>query len=1354
MLKICFPIISEDKKQYSSMLVGVNLQIGAPAGIYINGVAATSGLLPTERKAKEGLLEFAAKFPVNLVPYGSELDLSQLKGDSFYGALSFICQYDCANSPSNLQIAISIGSDFAKKISSEQEKIKLCIDENIDFLVLPDANRKEVPADINVLELSKPENLAEINKFQILLAESNWMETLARSLGLSKFAINETYSQTPIINSAPKLYDMFIEAMLSEDEENRSILAKVFEGSVYDKPLEANTFPYRLFYPEGDSPVEENLFIKDKNRKEPHVILCGPTSTGKTSMASAFLLNALANGQKAVYIAPTRALVYEVYDNFRYLFAFLENKAQTSPEFYMLFRRIFPAVSQNDLICSTGERSEQDNQILRGAYRIIFSVYEKANIFMNLMLDKATDKTPALVVIDELHMLLHPERGGIVDLFIAKSQDIKTPARIVGITTETTGSQPMLEFLGRKRKDPLKGRDKENAVLLKLNKRPVPVRHYLQYGKFRQEIAELGENELPALPKSVRGGILANLCHNDTLPAADIDNQKRSGSKDELMDGEFDFTTWLDEDSFGHKKIIGVFKSIEAIYKVVEKLSDKRLGCLALPWKDDLEENDFNSEDKLKFCSRKILEKIHQELKRSFITDEERDKLWKGAQAGIFAYYSPMEYKLREIMADAFKEEADYIQVLLATNALAYGVNLPADAIWLTSLRDIDDELISHNEFFNILGRVGRLGMVAKGVTPCAYILPCGDGSFHGLKEEELSCALQYYDGSEQEFISWTIAEKDYEKLCDNAVHRLSDLSLPTFRNVLDALRFVNRQKGHEDNGTAPYHVREHFQKSFFGWLVKKEYKDTKDFDLWLDTIYSVIADAKSFSENELVKTSDDSSGSVNYTCTELASALIDTGTSWKAIEPMTAWLVKIKPIAEFLPVELMLAGILAVRELWNSVRRFDQQSHKADIFAISEESREFADSSLAGEIERLDSRLETSRIMKLIDEFLEENCKNLELRDKRQNSSSLDPDVRRNSFYRLLAAFLRWARGANANEIKELAAPVKGRQDFSRGFSQNYGDMASWLCVLCLRFFSRVKSRLLHPRHEGSLQTFALRLRYGVPEACVPFMGIGANRKNRSEVMHYYTTNQITPKIALQYNYEDYRKIAKANYADSITYKEVGELVQQYYAREAKDFCEILSRGSNTENSIWKAIKNIFDCPFEKSLPEVLELLKDIPGKNFTVDIREGRGLRIKELHFHGSPLYMDFLDSSLVETEEEGKLLEHLQELTDRKIDRICVWYPWKRGSTIASPLHPTLSFIGSIFLLRMIEQGNHLQNIRDWLEKQKKGSKKIFRIQDLVSTTPTYSIHELRDMAGAILQGALQVSEPLFEEMEVAR
>ena len=132
-----------------------------------------------------------------------------------------------------------------------------------------------------------------------------------------------------------------------------------------------------------------------------HLILAGPTSCGKSTVAEIFLLRqALASDRRgALYIAPTRALAQQKHRDLREL---------TQGEAWA-----------NEIYVSTGDDRQADSMIANGRFRIACMVYEKANILFSRNARFLT--RVGCIVIDEFHMLGQSQRGPLLELALAKA---------------------------------------------------------------------------------------------------------------------------------------------------------------------------------------------------------------------------------------------------------------------------------------------------------------------------------------------------------------------------------------------------------------------------------------------------------------------------------------------------------------------------------------------------------------------------------------------------------------------------------------------------------------------------------------------------------------------------------------------------------------------------------------------------------------------------------------------------------------------------------------------------------------------------------------------------------------------
>ncbi|MEN8217512.1 MAG: DEAD/DEAH box helicase [Pseudomonadota bacterium] len=224
---------------------------------------------------------------------------------------------------------------------------------------------------------------------------------------------------------------------------------------------------------------KDKLFFDRKNYDEYeefdflNILVGGPTGCGKTFLAEAIMLNSVLERPQgvAIYIAPSRSLVYERHNELvkRFYIEELENYH----------------IKKNDIVFSTGEIFDDDVRIRKGKFKIALIVYEKANLFLEPSFDLLSKIQ--LVVIDELHMLTHEGRGGVVDMLVAKlimenrKRDDDNRLRITAITTE--------EFTENEKIQKVFTRPDEPApVVISTAQRPICVEHLIHiYGVQKQD---------------------------------------------------------------------------------------------------------------------------------------------------------------------------------------------------------------------------------------------------------------------------------------------------------------------------------------------------------------------------------------------------------------------------------------------------------------------------------------------------------------------------------------------------------------------------------------------------------------------------------------------------------------------------------------------------------------------------------------------------------------------------------------------------------------------------------------------------------------------------------------------------
>jgi len=170
-------------------------------------------------------------------------------------------------------------------------------------------------------------------------------------------------------------------------------------------------FPFQYFN-KVQSTVFERVFKTDDN-----VVVAAPTASGKTVIAELAILRTLVNqrdntDKKVVYIAPHRALSYEKDMEWKEKFSPLgHNVYITTGEYEIDPRKALDA----HIIISTPEKIDSATRKFKSA------TYE----FVNHV---------RLVVVDEIHLLDSPDRGGALEVLITRLRRINRGVRMVALS--------------------------------------------------------------------------------------------------------------------------------------------------------------------------------------------------------------------------------------------------------------------------------------------------------------------------------------------------------------------------------------------------------------------------------------------------------------------------------------------------------------------------------------------------------------------------------------------------------------------------------------------------------------------------------------------------------------------------------------------------------------------------------------------------------------------------------------------------------------------------------------------------------------------------------------------------------
>ena len=421
---------------------------------------------------------------------------------------------------------------------------------------------------------------------------------------------------------------------------------------------------------------------------EQNVVIRGATSSGKTLLAEIAALRQLTdktceeNG--VVFLVPLRALVSAQCQQFRKDF-------ENVPSLEGQPMRIYE---------SSADYQDHDEEILAGNYDIAVIVYEKFFSMMNndsTMLDSC-----GLIVVDELQMFSSAERGPKMEFSIMRVLERqkcdRQQIRLMGLTTSESDVGKLCKWL--------------NAKELGNDVRPVGLKQYfVSYRRNRQGRSQrkdiVGENGYPLLGESEADTLEENIEIQPQYFCGEEEEDKKRQVLLSILSKWMDIPAQSEEQAGARKnKKVLVFINSKGNGKAVAKLIASKFSGFRSPKPENAER-------------RKELEKNFEQAIESFGDEEDVIELKKLVPQGIAFHNSGLPANVREAIEEDFRDSNGKIQLIICTETLMIGMNLPADVVILydgTVFHGAKKAVpLSVQEYKNFIGRAGRLGFGEEG---------------------------------------------------------------------------------------------------------------------------------------------------------------------------------------------------------------------------------------------------------------------------------------------------------------------------------------------------------------------------------------------------------------------------------------------------------------------------------------------------------------------------------------------------------------------------------------------------------------------------------------------------------------
>ena len=166
------------------------------------------------------------------------------------------------------------------------------------------------------------------------------------------------------------------------------------------------------------TPIQEKAMnsglLKDKSQ-----LICAPTASGKTLIATMAIVNKLKEG-KAIYLVPLKALANEKFKEYQQLFKNTEYKVAVS----------------------TGDIDSESSYLAN--YDLLILTTEKLDSLLRHKVSWISEIK--VVVVDEIHLLNDPSRGPTLEIILTLIRDLISP-QIVGLSATIGNPQELAQWL-------------------------------------------------------------------------------------------------------------------------------------------------------------------------------------------------------------------------------------------------------------------------------------------------------------------------------------------------------------------------------------------------------------------------------------------------------------------------------------------------------------------------------------------------------------------------------------------------------------------------------------------------------------------------------------------------------------------------------------------------------------------------------------------------------------------------------------------------------------------------------------------------------------------------------------------
>jgi len=397
------------------------------------------------------------------------------------------------------------------------------------------------------------------------------------------------------------------------------------------------------------------------------VVVSLPTSSGKTLIAQFRILQALNQFENeqgwVAYVAPTRALVNQVYRQFRRDFGPLG----------IVVERVSPALDIDSIEADLLQAGDEGAR-----FRVLVATPEKFDLMLRQGWEEKIGRPLTLVIVDEAHNLQDKERGLKQELLLSTINRECQYAQFLLLTPFIKNATEIAQWLGGTQSDDISLR-----IDWQPNDRVVGIVH-------------------PVKTERIKGRSYHYALNFETV---------QSSRPSIVVD---DTLSWKGDPSLANT-FAKAKKSLSPIAAMTAKVLKERGPVIVMHSGPQLV---WKLAQQLK--PTKPLPPLHTSERIRFVQDYIREEL--GADFPLIdllshrigVHHAGLPEEVRILMEWLFEESE--LEAMAATTTIAQGVNFPVSGVVMAAINYPFGEEMPPEDFWNIAGRAGRISQGQLGV--------------------------------------------------------------------------------------------------------------------------------------------------------------------------------------------------------------------------------------------------------------------------------------------------------------------------------------------------------------------------------------------------------------------------------------------------------------------------------------------------------------------------------------------------------------------------------------------------------------------------------------------------------------